>query len=88
MIGIVAVITQANRKPILPDLIVGLLACAVAVAGAVARIPVACRIVAAAPRRTAAAALGYASLSKTFCKCKRVLQNLILSIFSKIDIDN
>ena len=86
MIGIVAVITQANRKPILPDLIVGLLACAVAVAGAVARIPVACRIVAAAPRRTAAAALGYASLSKTFCK--RVLQNLILSIFSKIDIDN
>ena len=86
MIGIVAVITQANRKPILPDLIVGLLACAVAVAGAVARIPVACSIVAAAPRRTVASALGYASLSKTFCK--RVLQNLILSIFSIIDIDN
>ena len=62
MIGMV--ITQAHRKPILPVLIVGRPACAVAVAGAAIRGTVVFRVVTAAPRSFATPPAACASPSK------------------------
>ena len=72
MIGIVAVITQANRKPILPVLIVGRTACGVAVAGPATRGRAACRIVAAKTRHTAATGSGSGLPSEFNFSCFRL----------------